>query len=216
MSLKEKCMELKEEIFRLKKKSNEPKEIPEPKVGTTSQKELRNILFPKEKQTIVDEITSPRSNYNSAPVRRNSSHNLSIDKENYNTVNLTQQAYLMNKTNVKSEVLQIKKINEVPMDYINRCKERIKEKPPLANVSNYSSNISENNTRRYDEEENFEKRKKVLLISRFLKEEEDKVQPPKIVKVDFAQLCSQLYNQKKDKNAHTELKEMISKKNRLF
>lgn len=219
MSLKEKCLQLKEEISQLKKKSKEPREVNTSATLThnVSQKELRNILFPKENtstKNIATEIKSPRvpdfGGYNTAA----SNFRTLSNKENIDSINLSHISLLQNRTNIKSEMTNIKKITNVPTEYISQYRERSRDRPKVStwNVNTYESTSKKEE----DDEENHEKRKKVLLISRLLKEQEDKVQKSKPNKENFADLCSKLYNQKKDRNLQKELKEMIMRKNQLF
>ena len=207
MSLKEKCLQLKEEVFNLKKKAKEP-----PKAAI-SPRELRDILFAKEKNTIADEI---RTSYRSAKnIDISTSRFTSNRMDNYDTTTSTHFSYAQHRS-IKREVSDIKRVTEVPREYISQIRERMRDNSFSGiNISNFESPIRKQIDQTVNEE-NHEKRKQVILLSRYLKEKEDK-KYTRANKENFADACKKLYNQKrKDDNLQREIKELVSRRNKLF
>jgi len=85
------------------------------------------------------------------------------------------------------------------------------------NTSNFSSVRPSTTVRSSEVLDNHEKRKKAILISRFLKEEDEKREEKRGMREDFAITCQKLYKQKKDTiNLHAEIRALISKKNKMY
>ena len=133
-------------------------------------------------------------------------------------------SYLQNRTGIQNEVKQIKKIKEVPADYIQYFREKSKQNQaagsPLKQISvnsyDFDSARVTNRSTAYnkeEEEERYEKKKKALLVSRMLKEEESK--KIKLQKENFAETVQTMYskNKKTKKDINDDIRALLKSRN---
>lgn len=195
MSLQQKCLQLRTELYQLKRKAREPKETTAC-TYSSSHKELGNIVFGSKP---VKRIPKSRKE---SPLNLTFNHNESIEDSSFDANEVSKNlnsSFTQKKNEIREEITQIKRLENIPMRYISPVKKQTKyeedDDAPIK-LTQILESVNKN--------ENLPLKRTIPLIpkSTIAKNTSfNKMQTlgkKNVQKEDFAETCKKIYDQKKD------------------
>jgi len=197
MSLQKQCQQLKSELYQLKKKARSQPENPLP-----DHKILNGIVFGNN--------PGQNSYYNHYPKRINHDH----DEENETArtvkgpvLSTPSESLAYNRFNLKQEIKEIKRLENVPEEFsktfLNKIKESIHETQVFTPV-----------VKKVDDHDNSLLKRQLLSMSKTLKKTYSEKDEPQIVrdlaKENFSQTVNKIYSEKKTMS-NLKVKELIQR-----
>jgi len=194
MSLQQKCLQLRTELYQLKRKAREPKET----TYTSSHKELGDIVFGSKPQKRI-----PKSRKES-PLNRTFTHNESLEEDSsFHMDDVSKNlnaSFTQKKNEIREEITQIKRLENIPMRYISPLKKQTKfeedDDVPIR-LTKILESVNKN--------ENLPLKRTIPLIPKStiakntsFNKMQQTLGRKNVQKENFADTCKKIYDQKKD------------------
>ncbi len=197
MSLQQKCLQLRTELYQLKRKAREPKDTTTTNTYSSTHKELGDIVFGSKPQKRI------RKSRKESPLNLTFTHNESIEEDSsfdaHEVSKNLNSSFTQKRNEIKEEITQIKRLENIPIRYISPVKKQTKyeedDDAPIK-LTKILESVNKN--------ENLPLKRTIPLIpkSTIAKNTSFNKMPTlskkNVQKEDFAETCKKIYDQKKD------------------